>query len=83
LAFGKTKSQARAAYDQRSTSCRTEVSTEKPDYLNVKHRASRQSGYVMAHIGRHSRIAADQLYAQLRQTGCVCAVYANKYISPL
>lgn len=56
---------------------------EKPDYLNVKHRASRQSGYVMAHIGRNSRIAADQLYARLRQTGCVCAVYANKYISPL
>lgn len=78
LAFGKSKAQARAAYDQRTASCRTLTDAEKPDYLNVKHRASRQKGFVMARIGRNTRKAADALCAKLRRAGCICAVYANK-----
>ncbi|MGJ8625602.1 MAG: lytic transglycosylase domain-containing protein [Sulfitobacter sp.] len=78
LAFGKTKSQARATYTQRTASCRSLLSKEKPDYLNVKHRASRQKGFVMARIGRNTRKAADQLCASLRRAGCICAVYKNK-----
>jgi hypothetical protein len=78
LAFGKTKGQAQRAYRQRTASCTSAVRKEKPDFINVKHRASRQKGYVMARIGRNSRKAADQLCATIRRAGCVCAVYANK-----
>ncbi len=77
LAFGKTKAQAQSAYKQRTASCSSAVRTETPDYLNVKHRASRQKGFVMARIGRNTRDAADQLCASIRRAGCVCAVYAN------
>ena len=78
LAFGKTKAQARSTYQKRTASCRTQVRKEKPDYINIKHRASRQRGYVMARIGRNTRKAADQLCARIRRAGCICAVYANK-----
>lgn len=78
LAFGKTKKQAISAYQNRTASCRSVVRKEKPDFVSVKHRASRQKGYVMARIGRNSRKAADQLCAEIRRAGCVCAVYANK-----
>ena len=78
LAFGKSRKQARVAYSSKTTQCKSAVAKEKPDYINVKHRASRQKGYVMARIGRNTRDAADKLCAQIRRAGCVCAVYANK-----
>lgn len=78
LAFGKSRKQARQAYKQRSAQCRGILAKEKPDYVNVKHRASRQKGYVMARIGRNTRGAADKLCNRIRRAGCVCAVYANR-----
>ena len=78
LAFGRSRKRARAAYKQRTASCRPVIATEKPDYIDVKHRARRQKGYVMARIGRNTRKAADQLCAKVRRAGCICAVYANK-----
>lgn len=78
LAFGKTQAQARTAYKQRIANCQSVLAREKPDFINVKHRASRQKGYIMARIGRNTRGAADKLCARLRQAGCICAVYANK-----
>lgn len=78
LAFGKSRAQAQSAYKKRTAGCSRAVAKEKPDYVAVKHRASRQKGYVMARIGRNSRDAADRLCARIRRAGCVCAVYANK-----
>lgn len=77
LAFGKTRRQAERTLSQRTRSCGAEVRREKMDFVKVKHRASRQKGYVMARIGRNTRRAADKLCAQLRRRGCVCAVYRN------
>lgn len=77
LAFGMTRKQAQSAFAQRTTACRAQVRREKTDYVKVKHRASRQAGYVMARIGRNTRANADRLCAQLRRRGCVCAVYRN------
>ena len=78
LAFGKSRAQAQATYKRRTASCRAVLRKEKPDFVNVKHRASRQKGYVMARIGRNSRKSADRLCEKIRQAGCLCAVYANR-----
>ncbi len=78
LAFGKTRKAAQAAYQRRSASCSGVIGKQKPDYINVKHRASGKKGFVMARIGRNTRGGADKLCAQLRRAGCVCAVYANR-----
>ncbi len=78
LAFGKTRSQAQTAYRKRTASCRGLLAKDEPDYLNIKHRARRQGGFVMARVGRNTRKAADQLCAGLRRAGCICAVYKNK-----
>lgn len=78
LAFGKSRKLARAAYQRRAAQCRGVLAREKPDYINVKHRASGQKGYVMARIGRNTRASADKLCGQLRSAGCRCAVYANR-----
>jgi hypothetical protein len=77
LAFGKTRKQAERALKDRTVRCRSQVRREKTDYVKVKHRASRQKGYVMARIGRNTRDGADKLCKQLRRRGCVCAVYKN------
>jgi hypothetical protein len=78
IAFGKSKAQAQAAYARRVAGCPAPLSGEKPDYIKVKHRASRQKGFVMARVGRNSREAADKLCASVRASGCPCAVYTNK-----
>ncbi len=78
LAFGKSRKEARAAYTRKSAACRSAIGRDKPDFINVKHRASGQKGYVMARIGRNTRKAADRLCRDLRRAGCICAVYANK-----
>jgi hypothetical protein len=78
LAFGTSRKAAQTAFKQRARGCRGVIGKEKPDYVNVKHRASRQKGFVMAWLGRKSRKGADKLCAQLRRAGCVCAVYANR-----
>ena len=78
LAFGTSRKSAQAAYTQRARACRGVIGKERPDYVNVKHRASGKKGYVMARLGRSTRKGADQLCAQLRRAGCICAVYANR-----
>ena len=77
LAFGKTRAQAERTLKQRTSRCSAQVRREKTDFVNVKHRASTQKGYDMARIGRNTRKAADKLCAELRQRGCLCAVYRN------
>ncbi|NUH67147.1 lytic transglycosylase domain-containing protein [Sulfitobacter sp. S0837] len=78
VAFGKSRAQAQAAYDRRVARCKAPLAGEKPDYIKIKHRASRQKGFVMARIGRNNRAAADRLCAAVRDAGCACAVFANK-----
>ncbi|MEM6303555.1 MAG: lytic transglycosylase domain-containing protein [Pseudomonadota bacterium] len=78
LAFGRTKNQARAAFDRQTARCRGAVRREKPEFVPVKHRIRGKQGYVMARIGRRSREDADRLCNRIRRAGCVCAVYANK-----
>jgi len=78
LAFGKTRKQARAAFKRQTAACRGVIGKEKPDYINVKHRASRQQGYVMARISRNTRKAANRFCSKARRAGCPCAVYANR-----
>lgn len=78
VAYGRTQAQAQTAYARRLAKCAASLASEKPDYIKVKHRASRQKGFVMARIGRNSREAANKLCASVRASGCHCAVYANK-----
>lgn len=77
IAFGKSKAQAQAAYARRVAKCPAPLSGERPDYLKVEHRVSRQKGFIMARVGRNSRAAADKLCTSVRAAGCPCAVYAN------
>ncbi len=77
LAFGKTRREATQAFERQTRQCRLEVRRERTDYVKVKHRASRQMGFVMARIGRNTRRGAEKFCARLRRRGCVCAVYQN------
>ncbi|MGJ8547035.1 MAG: lytic transglycosylase domain-containing protein [Sulfitobacter sp.] len=78
LAFGTSRKLAEANYSRRIRQCASAVKGEKPDYIYVKHRASRKRGYIMARLGRNSRDAADRLCLKIRSAGCICAVYPNK-----
>lgn len=77
LAFGTSKKQARARFDERSRRCAAQVKGERVDLIWQKSRASAQGGYWMARIGRNDPRAAHGLCGKLRARGCICAVYRN------
>ena len=78
LAFGTSKQQARARFDERSRACAGLVEGERLDLVWQKSRASPKGGYWMARIGRSEAKAAHGLCRKLRAKGCICAVYRNR-----
>ena len=77
LAFGTSVDAARRKYSEKTRSCAALVKGETVDYVYEKSRASPRGGYYMARIGRDDRDAAWRYCSQLKNRGCICAVYAN------
>jgi hypothetical protein len=77
LAFGVSKSRARAMYKASTKRCRGLLRGETPDLIWQKSRSSPKGGYYMARVGRNSRKAAWKLCGKLKSRGCTCAVYRN------
>ncbi|NDV49676.1 lytic transglycosylase domain-containing protein [Yangia sp. PrR007] len=77
IAFGTTQDRALAQFRRRAKACSGPISGEQPELVWQKSRASPRGGYWMARIGRDGRTAAAHLCAELRQSGCICAVYRN------
>ncbi len=78
VGFGTTKAHAQKKIKSLPSACRAKVTKEKVDYLSEKSRASASGRYIIARIGRPDRNSAWTLCAELRKSGCHCAVYANK-----
>lgn len=78
LAFGLTKSAAKAKFDTRTARCKALIKGQKPDYVFEKSRASPKGGYYMARLGRDSRDKAWRDCSKMKTAGCICAVYRNR-----
>jgi hypothetical protein len=77
LAFGKSESQARAAFDRRAQACRGTLSGKPVDLIFTRNRVSGRQGYYMARVGAQSSREANKLCNDIRRQGCTCAVYRN------
>lgn len=77
LAFGTSKTKARAAFARKTQSCKALIKGEAPDLIRVQNRVSGRAGFYMARIGRDNRKAAGALCSRLKAAGCVCTVYQN------
>ncbi|WP_226622820.1 lytic transglycosylase domain-containing protein [Alloyangia pacifica] len=77
MAFGTTQDRALAQFRRRAQACPGAVGGEAPELVWQKSPASPRGGYWMARIGRDGRAEAAKLCTQLRQSGCICAVYKN------
>ncbi|MEP4199046.1 MAG: lytic transglycosylase domain-containing protein [Aliishimia sp.] len=75
LAFGTSKSTARAALQRNTRTCRSTVRNETIDYIRDARRTSNRKRYTIARIGRNSRENATQLCLKLSRSGCRCRVY--------
>ena len=78
IGFGRTKKVARANVARLTQRCSGLVKKEKIDYISVKSRVRTQPNYFMGRIGRNTRDRADKLCRSLKNSGCICRVYANK-----
>ena len=78
LAFGRTKSEAKAKVARLRSSCRALVKSEKTHYLSIKSRVQGKPAYVMVRIGRNTKDAATTLCRKNSSKGCSCKVYKNK-----
>ena len=78
LAFGRSQSEARRAFERQTAACRGVAAGEKLDLVFVKNRVSGQKGFYMARISRDSVREANALCRRFRAAGCVCAVYENE-----
>ncbi len=77
IAFGISKSAARAKIADFGGNCSAAIKGEMVDYVYERSRASPRGGYFMARIGRDERNAAWQYCSKLKASGCICAVYPN------
>lgn len=76
LAFGKSKSAARANFKRVTQGCEA-VRSKAFDVILVKNRVRGKPGYYMARVSRGSREAANAICRAARAQGCPCAVYKN------
>lgn len=77
LAYGKTKSQARAAIDRRAQACRGMLAGKPVNLIFTGNRVSGRQGYYMARMGAQSWREAKRLRNDIRRRGCTCAIYTN------
>lgn len=78
IAYGVTKSRARAEYKSRVRRCAGLVKKRKPDLVWQKSRASPKGGYWMVRLGYNSRDKAWRFCGRLKQNGCRCTVFRNR-----
>lgn len=76
LAFGKSRTQARANFDRATRGCRKAVG-QRPDIIHVENRVRGRPGYWMARVSRMDRDAAEAICRAARAGGCSCVVYRN------
>jgi hypothetical protein len=77
LAYGKTKSQARAAINRRAQACRGMLAGKPVNLIFTGNRVSGRQGYYMARMGAQSWREAKRLRNDIRRQGCTCAIYTN------
>ncbi len=78
LAYGSTKSKARAAYNRRARKCSQAIGDTFVHYLKVRTPTSGPRGFYVARLHATSRKNADNLCRMVARNGCPCRVYRNK-----
>lgn len=78
LAYGTTKSKARAAYNRRARKCSAAIGDTYVHYMRVKTPTSGPRGFYVARLHATSRSNAQSLCRKVSRSGCACRVYRNK-----
>lgn len=77
MAFGTSKTTARASFKEMTRACARLVKGEAPDLVFKKSRAAPNGGYFMVRLGRRDRDQAMKDCDAFRNSGCICKVYKN------
>ncbi|PWJ21022.1 lytic transglycosylase domain-containing protein [Jannaschia seohaensis] len=77
IAFGTSRSAARAAWGRLPASCRRAAPEDRLDYVPVRRRGPGDRVYMMVRVGADSRVEATGLCRTISRAGCPCRAFRN------